>query len=83
MKVRYFAWLRERLNRDEEEVDPPAEVADRRRPHPVAAQPRRSRRPRAAKPKIINAAIDAKMVKHDAPIAGAKVIALMPPMTGG
>jgi sulfur-carrier protein len=83
MKVRYFAWLRERLNRDEEEVDPPAEVLT------VAdlIQWLRNRDEAAdlalGKPKIINAAIDAKMVKHDAPIAGAKVIALMPPMTGG
>ena len=35
------------------------------------------------KPEIIKAAIDAKIVKHDAMIAGAKVVALFPPMTGG
>ena len=35
------------------------------------------------KPEIIKAAIDAKIVKHDAIIAGAKVVALFPPMTGG
>ena len=65
MKVRYFAWLRERLNRDEEEVDPPADVLT------VAdlIQWLRSRDEAAdlalQKSKIINAAIDAKMVKHD------------------
>ena len=26
MKILYFAWLRERLNRGEEEVSPPAEI---------------------------------------------------------
>ena len=43
MKILYFAWLRERLNRGEEEVDPARRGRDRRRPHSVAAQPRRSR----------------------------------------
>ncbi len=83
MKILYFAWLRERLNRGEEEVDPPAEVKtvsdliqwlrDRDDAADLALQ----------KPKIIKAAIDAKIVPHDALIAGARVIALFPPMTGG
>ena len=83
MKILYFAWLRERLNRGEEEVSPPEEVrtvsdligwlraldeaAD------LAMQ----------KPDIIKAAIDARIVPHTAAIAGAKVVALFPPMTGG
>jgi molybdopterin synthase sulfur carrier subunit len=35
------------------------------------------------KPSLIKAAIDTQIVPHSAPIAGAKVIALFPPMTGG
>lgn len=83
MKILYFAWLRERLNRGEEEVNPPAEVAT------VAdlISWLRQRDPAAdlamQKPEIIKAAIDTKIVKHDASIAGAKVVALFPPMTGG
>jgi molybdopterin synthase sulfur carrier subunit len=83
MKIVYFAQLRERLNRDSDEVDPPAEVKT------VAdlIQWLRSRDEAAdlamQKPGIIRAAIDARLVKHDAPIAGAQVIALLPPMTGG
>jgi len=83
MKILYFAWLRERLNRGEEEVSPPAEVqtiADligwlraRDEAADLAMQ----------KPEIIKAAIDAKIVPHTAAIAGAKVVALFPPMTGG
>ncbi|MEO8758322.1 MAG: MoaD/ThiS family protein [Devosia sp.] len=83
MKILYFAWLRERLDRGEEEVSPPPEVktiADligwlrgRDEATDLAMQ----------RPEIIKAAIDAKIVKHDAPIAGAKIIALFPPMTGG
>jgi molybdopterin synthase sulfur carrier subunit len=83
MKILYFAWLRERLNRGEEEVSPPPEVLTisdligwlraRDEATNLAMQ----------KPEIIKAAIDAKIVPHTAAIAGARVIALFPPMTGG
>ena len=83
MKILYFAWLRERLNRGEEVVSPPAEVQTisdligwlraRDEAADLAMQ----------KPEIIKAAIDAKIVPHTAAIAGAKVVALFPPMTGG
>jgi molybdopterin synthase sulfur carrier subunit len=83
MKILYFAWLRERLNRGEEEVSPPDEVRTvsdligwlraRDEAADLAMQ----------KPEIIKAAIDAKIVPHTAAIAGAKVVALFPPMTGG
>ena len=83
MKILYFAWLRERLNRGEEEVSPPEEVktvADLigwLRGRDAAADLALQR------PEIIKAAIDAKIVPHGALIAGAKVVALFPPMTGG
>ena len=35
------------------------------------------------KPEIIKAALDSKIVPHTTPIAGAHVVALFPPMTGG
>lgn len=83
MKIKYFAWLRERLNRGEEEVSPPPEVVT------VAdlLQWLRSRDEAAdlamQKPSLIKAAVDAEIVPHTASIAGAKVVALFPPMTGG
>jgi molybdopterin synthase sulfur carrier subunit len=83
MKILYFAWLRERLNRGDEEVSPPAEVttiadlidwlAGRDEAAALALEKRH----------IIRAAIDARLVGHDAPLAGAQVVALFPPMTGG
>lgn len=83
MKILYFAMLRERLNRAEEDVSPPSDVrtvADliawlRRREEAADVA--------MARPEIIGAAIDAKKVPHSAPIAGAAVVALFPPMTGG
>jgi molybdopterin synthase sulfur carrier subunit len=83
MKIKYFAWLRERLNRGEEDVSPPPGVVtvgdliqwlrDRDEAADLAMQ----------KPSLIKAAVDTQIVPHTAPIAGAKVIALFPPMTGG
>jgi molybdopterin synthase sulfur carrier subunit len=83
MKILYFAWLRERLNRGEEEVRPPAEVLTVRdliawlRARDEAADLAMQR------PEIIRAAIDARIVTHDASILGARTVALFPPMTGG
>lgn len=83
MKLLYFAWLRERLNRSEEEIDPPASVetvadllnwlAARDEVTALALDDHA----------IIRAAIDEEIVEPDTPIAGAKTIALFPPMTGG
>ncbi len=83
MKVRYFAWLRERLNRGEEDIDPRAEVVtvgdliqwlrDRDEAADLAMQ----------KPNLIRAALDTEIVPHTAPLGNAKVVALFPPMTGG
>ena len=83
MKILYFAWLRERLDRGEEEGTPPTEgvtVGDliawlrgRDEAADLAMQ----------RPEIIKAAVDARIVAHDAPIAGAATVALFPPMTGG
>ncbi len=83
MKILYFAWLRERLNRGSEEVTPPASVvtiadlidwlADRDEAFALAV----------AKRSLIKAALDARLVPHETPLAGAAVVALFPPMTGG
>lgn len=83
MKVLYFAWVRERVGKTEEVIDPPpsiATVADLMQwligrgeeyAHAFAA------------PQAIRAALDHAHVKHDARIAGAREIAFFPPMTGG
>ena len=83
MKIRYFAWLRERLNRGEEEVDPPAGVVT----VGDLIQWLRSRDEAAdlamQKPELVKAALDAEIVTHATPLGNAKVVALFPPMTGG
>jgi molybdopterin synthase sulfur carrier subunit len=83
MKALYFAWVRERIGKAEEELILPAEVATigdmiawlktRGEEYAHAFENGRS----------IRAAIDRTHVKHDAPISGAREVAFFPPMTGG
>ncbi len=83
MKVKYFAWVRERIGKAEETIEPPANVrtvddligwlATRGETYAYAFET----------PKVIRAAIDHAHVKPDAAIAGAGEIAFFPPMTGG
>jgi len=83
MKLKYFAWVRERVGIPEETVEPPASVrtvddliswlSGRGEAYAYAFE----------KPKVIRAAIDHTHVKADAMIAGAREIAFFPPMTGG
>jgi sulfur-carrier protein len=83
MKILYFAWLRERLNRGEEEVNPPPSVVTVADLIGWLAANDEAAALAFGKPGLIKAAIDAHLVKHDAPIAGAQTVALFPPMTGG
>jgi sulfur-carrier protein len=83
MKIKYFAWVRERIGKSEETIEPPAGVktvedliawlAARGETYAYAFE----------KPRVIRAAIDHAHVKHDTAITGAREIAFFPPMTGG
>jgi molybdopterin synthase sulfur carrier subunit len=83
MKVLYFAWVRERVGKAEEALDPPPAVG--RVADLIAWLSQRGDEYAHAfeKPKVIRAAIDRIHVKQDTAIAGAREIAFFPPMTGG
>jgi sulfur-carrier protein len=83
MKAVYFAWVRERIGKAEEDIAPPADVVTIGQL--IAWLSRRGEEYAYAfeKASIIRAAIDRAHVKHDAVIAGAREIAFFPPMTGG
>ena len=83
MKVKYFAWVRERIGKAEETIEPPANV--RTVDELIAWLSGRGEAYAYAfeKPKVIRAAIDHTHVKSDAAITGAREIAFFPPMTGG
>lgn len=83
LKLVYFAWVRERIGKAEENLEPPAEVitiADlivwlkgRGEEYDYAFE----------NADIIQAAIDHEHVDHETPVSGAREIAFFPPMTGG
>ncbi|MBM3608158.1 MAG: molybdopterin converting factor subunit 1 [Alphaproteobacteria bacterium] len=83
MKLSYFAWVRERIGKTDEELTPPANV--KTVGELIAWLSARGEEYAHAfeKPHLIRAALDRKHVKHDVPIAGAREAAFFPPMTGG
>ena len=83
LKLLYFAWVRERIGKADEEVEPPAHV--RNIADLVGWLSARGEQYAYAfeNPKVIRAAIDRAHVRADAVLAGAHEIAFFPPMTGG
>jgi sulfur-carrier protein len=83
VKLLYFAWVRERIGKPDEEVELPAGVATvgdvidwlSRRGEEYAHA--------FENPRVIRAAVDRAHVKADATVKGAREIAFFPPMTGG
>jgi len=83
MKLVYFAWVRERVGKAEEDIELPASVrtvsdlirwlVERGDEYAHAFEQAKS----------IRAAIDKRHAKPDTAIAGAREIAFFPPMTGG
>lgn len=83
MKLVYFAWVRERIGKAGEELELPAEVRTVR--DLLAWLKGRGDGYEAALeyPESIRVAINQEHSRHDEPLAGAREIALFPPMTGG
>ena len=83
VKLVYFAWVRERIGRPEEEVELPPGIATiaelvgwlkgRGEEYDYAFE----------NEGVVRAAIDKVHARPDAPLAGAREIAFFPPMTGG
>jgi molybdopterin synthase sulfur carrier subunit len=83
MKLVYFAWVRERIGRTDEEVDLPdgiSTVTDLVRWLKGRGEEYEYAFENEA---IVRAAIDHVHAKPDELIAGAREIAFFPPMTGG
>ncbi len=83
MKVLYFAWVRERIGKAEENVEPPANVRTVSDLMQWLVARGEEYANAFATPRVIRAAIDHTHVKPDTAIAGAREIAFFPPMTGG
>jgi sulfur-carrier protein len=83
MKLIYFAWVRERIGKPEEEIELPSGIA-------TVTDLVRWLKTRGEEYEyafenegVVRAAIDRVHAKPDAPIAQAREIAFFPPMTGG
>jgi molybdopterin synthase sulfur carrier subunit len=83
VKLVYFAWVRERIGKAEEEVAPPAAVATVAELMHWLARRGEEYAHAFENPKVIRAAIDRSHVRSDTSIVGAREIAFFPPMTGG
>ena len=83
MKARYFAWVRERIGKAEEEIAPPSGVETVAQLMDWLATRDEGSAYAFENPRIIRAAIDKTHVRHDAAIGRAREIAFFPPMTGG
>lgn len=83
MDILYFAWVREKIGKDSETVTLPAGVAD------VAGLIRwlsglsDGHAEALAEPQKLRVAVDQAFAPMDAPVAGAKEVAIFPPVTGG
>lgn len=83
LNIAYFAWVRERMGIADETVEIPASIADVG--GLIAWLTARDARGKIAfaEPQRIRAAVDGVMMGPDAPIVGAREVALFPPVTGG
>lgn len=82
-RLKYFAWVRERIGTREEEVELPGEVKTVADLLEWLKAKGEGYGEALRDPKVIRVAINEEHVDHREPLSGAREIALFPPMTGG
>jgi molybdopterin synthase sulfur carrier subunit len=83
MKALYFAWVRERIGKAEEEIVPPGNVKTVAELMTWLSGKGENYAAAFAQIKTMRAALDRTHVKHDALMQDAREVAFFPPMTGG
>ncbi len=83
IKLRYFAWVRERIGKPEEDIELPPNIATVAELIGWLSSRGEEYAHAFANPKVIRAAIDRAHVQPQTAIKGAGEIAFFPPMTGG
>jgi molybdopterin synthase sulfur carrier subunit len=83
VKLRYFAWVRERIGKADEEIAVPADIKTVAELIGWLSKQGEEYAYAFDNPKVIRAAIDRTHVQPHTAIAGAHEIAFFPPMTGG
>jgi sulfur-carrier protein len=83
IKLRYFAWVRERVGKTDEDIEVPGGIATIAELMAWLASRGEEYAHAFANPKVIRAAIDRTHAQPQTPIGKACEIAFFPPMTGG
>ena len=83
LKAVYFAWVRERIGKSEEEIAPPTDIVTVGELIGWLSSQGDNYAHAFERATVIRAALDRSHARHDAVIAGAREIAFFPPMTGG
>jgi len=83
IELLYFAWVREAIGRDGEAVEPPADVADVAGLIGWLAARGGGYAEALASAARLRCAVDQRFAPLDTPLAGAREIAIFPPVTGG
>ncbi len=79
----YFAWVRERIGRSEEDLDLPSEVTTARELITHLTTLGEEYEAAFEFPDVIRVAVNQEHIDHDESIMGAREIGIFPPMTGG
>jgi molybdopterin synthase sulfur carrier subunit len=83
IQILYFAWVRERIGLDGESVAPPEDVTDVAGLVDWLAAQSAEHESALADRARIRAAVDSQFATPETSIAGAREVALFPPVTGG
>ena len=81
--ILYFAWVREGIGTGQEQVDPPANVVTVSDLIDWLARRSDAHAQALADPSRLRAAVDQVFVPLGASMAGAREVAIFPPVTGG
>jgi molybdopterin synthase sulfur carrier subunit len=83
VKLLYFAWLRTRIGRGEEEIEVPAEVATVADLLAWLAGLGGGYAEALARPELVRVAVNQEFAGPGTPVAPGDEVALFPPVTGG
>ncbi len=79
----YFAWVRERIGKSEDDLDLPSDVTTARGLITYLATLGEEYEAAFEFPDVIRVAVNQEHIDHDESIVGAREIGIFPPMTGG
>lgn len=83
MRVRYFAWLKHRVGRADEELELPPGVDSVAKLKALLAERHAGFAEALAQPGVVRCAVNHEHVPEDAPLRPGDEVAFFPPVTGG